>query len=35
VILKDRRLDNTPAGMSFLKRLNKFHVENRTLYPAQ
>ena len=35
VVLDDRALDNTLIGMSFLKRLKKFRVENQKLYLEQ
>ncbi len=35
MVLEDRALDNTLIGMSFLNRLNKFRVENQTLYLEQ
>ncbi|MEZ5810132.1 MAG: TIGR02281 family clan AA aspartic protease [Rhizobiaceae bacterium] len=35
VVLDDRALDNALIGMSFLKRLSRFNVENRTLILEQ
>lgn len=35
VVLEDRALDGTLIGMSFLKRLKKFNVENQTLLLEQ